>query len=283
MGAPPDQFNQLGQDWSQPPWRPDRLAELGYAVFVEQKPENSPAEMRTYFRRFAQTLVAAKLLGVNDLHQENVMATEDEPTIIDAETAFLPYVVTARRMTATGVGGALTSFRSMQTQELENNYFVTPEEHAAWQDLSPEEKEQRRLVTYSDYITERRRNDLAGERNYRDSFFEGLETVLGVIDNNQDEIVDMVRDRMRDLKMARVVPFNTMEFTGAIRDYHDWQAPLLLTHDNLPRATRDRLERAACRQAEKLYRVRHLLPQMLNPDLLKVAMVEAVMRRAATA
>lgn len=33
VGAPPDQFNQLGQDWSQPPWRPDRLAEAGYAPF----------------------------------------------------------------------------------------------------------------------------------------------------------------------------------------------------------------------------------------------------------
>ncbi len=33
VGAPPDQFNQLGQDWSQPPWRPDRLQELGYAPF----------------------------------------------------------------------------------------------------------------------------------------------------------------------------------------------------------------------------------------------------------
>ncbi len=32
-GAPPDQYNQLGQDWSQPPWRPDRLAELGYAPY----------------------------------------------------------------------------------------------------------------------------------------------------------------------------------------------------------------------------------------------------------
>ncbi len=32
-GAPPDAFNQQGQDWSQPPWRPDRLAELGYAPF----------------------------------------------------------------------------------------------------------------------------------------------------------------------------------------------------------------------------------------------------------
>ncbi len=32
-GAPPDEFNQLGQDWSQPPWRPDRLDEQEYQPF----------------------------------------------------------------------------------------------------------------------------------------------------------------------------------------------------------------------------------------------------------
>ncbi|GFG75755.1 4-alpha-glucanotransferase [Mycobacterium botniense] len=32
-GAPPDEFNQLGQDWSQPPWRPDRLEQLEYRPF----------------------------------------------------------------------------------------------------------------------------------------------------------------------------------------------------------------------------------------------------------
>ena len=32
-GAPPDEFNQLGQDWSQPPWRPDQLETLGYQPF----------------------------------------------------------------------------------------------------------------------------------------------------------------------------------------------------------------------------------------------------------
>jgi 4-alpha-glucanotransferase len=31
VGAPPDDFNQLGQDWQVPPWRPDRLPETGYA------------------------------------------------------------------------------------------------------------------------------------------------------------------------------------------------------------------------------------------------------------
>jgi 4-alpha-glucanotransferase len=33
VGAPPDAFSQQGQDWNLPPWRPDRLAELGYAPF----------------------------------------------------------------------------------------------------------------------------------------------------------------------------------------------------------------------------------------------------------
>lgn len=30
VGAPPDYYNQLGQDWSQPPWRPDTLAATAY-------------------------------------------------------------------------------------------------------------------------------------------------------------------------------------------------------------------------------------------------------------
>jgi 4-alpha-glucanotransferase len=29
-GAPPDEFNQRGQDWTQPPWHPQRLAAAGY-------------------------------------------------------------------------------------------------------------------------------------------------------------------------------------------------------------------------------------------------------------
>lgn len=35
VGAPPDHFNQTGQDWGQLPWRPDRLADLAYAPFRE--------------------------------------------------------------------------------------------------------------------------------------------------------------------------------------------------------------------------------------------------------
>jgi 4-alpha-glucanotransferase len=35
VGAPPDGFNQLGQDWGQPPWHPARLAAAGYRPLAD--------------------------------------------------------------------------------------------------------------------------------------------------------------------------------------------------------------------------------------------------------
>jgi len=35
VGAPPDAYNQVGQNWSQPPWRPDRLEEAAYLPYRE--------------------------------------------------------------------------------------------------------------------------------------------------------------------------------------------------------------------------------------------------------
>ena len=35
VGAPPDMYNQQGQDWSQPPWRPDALARVAYKPYRE--------------------------------------------------------------------------------------------------------------------------------------------------------------------------------------------------------------------------------------------------------
>ncbi len=35
VGAPPDMYTQLGQNWSQPPWRPDALRRQGYMPLAE--------------------------------------------------------------------------------------------------------------------------------------------------------------------------------------------------------------------------------------------------------
>jgi hypothetical protein len=65
-----------------------------------------------------------------------------------------------------------------------------------------------------------------------------------------------------------------------VEEYHEWQAPNLLTNTGLRRTTRDVLEHAACRQAERLYAVRQLLPEVINRDMVDAALVEGRMRQA---
>ena len=43
VGAPPDMYNQMGQDWSQPPWRPDALAEAGVRAVPRHAPHGACA------------------------------------------------------------------------------------------------------------------------------------------------------------------------------------------------------------------------------------------------
>ena len=46
VGAPPDPFNQTGQDWSQPPWHPERLADAGYAPYRDARARGAPTRRR---------------------------------------------------------------------------------------------------------------------------------------------------------------------------------------------------------------------------------------------
>lgn len=75
--------------------------------------------------------------------------------------------------------------------------------------------------------------------------------------------------------------WKTQRERNLVRDYHHWQSANLLTHTNLVHDTRDRLERVATRQAEQLYRLRHVLPEIINEKLVKTAFVEAMIRSGA--
>ncbi|MCL1922684.1 MAG: 4-alpha-glucanotransferase [Propionibacteriaceae bacterium] len=55
VGAPPDAYNQAGQNWSQPPWRPDRLVEQSYEPLKQM--------MRTIFS-FSPAVRIDHILGL---------------------------------------------------------------------------------------------------------------------------------------------------------------------------------------------------------------------------
>jgi hypothetical protein len=109
----------------------------------------------------------------------------------------------------------------MQTGKLENNSLVTPEEEAAWSTMSAQEKHERGFVNYSAYVVDRRQNDLSGEGNHRASFVQGLNEVLDLARQKPNEIVSLLRAKMGGMQGTRVVPFDTMTFTSAIRDFHE--------------------------------------------------------------
>lgn len=86
VGAPPDDFNQQGQDWRQPPWHPGRLAEAGYRPYRDMVrygfrhagglrvdhilglfrlwwvPEGAPASAGTYVRYDHEAMVGIMAL-----------------------------------------------------------------------------------------------------------------------------------------------------------------------------------------------------------------------------
>lgn len=60
-----------------------------------------------------------------------------------------------------------------------------------------------------------------------------------------------------------------------VREYHDWNAAMLLTHEGLSARTRKTLERAACNDPRKLLHVFRLIPQFVDRAALDIALVQA--------
>ncbi|WP_243762303.1 4-alpha-glucanotransferase [Streptomyces sp. Tu 3180] len=97
VGAPPDAFNARGQDWGLPPWRPDRLAESGYAPFR--------ALLRALFR-YAGALRIDHVMGLFRLWwvPEGHPPTEGTYVRYDAEAMLAVLVLEASRAGAVVIG-----------------------------------------------------------------------------------------------------------------------------------------------------------------------------------
>jgi hypothetical protein len=67
---------------------------------------------------------------------------------------------------------------------------------------------------------------------------------------------------------------------GLVADYHDWYAASLLAHQNLGVATRERLEKAACKRPQSLLESYPLIPEILDRESIDVALVSARLMNA---
>ncbi|NEB01818.1 4-alpha-glucanotransferase [Streptomyces sp. SID13726] len=97
VGAPPDAFNARGQDWGLPPWRPDRLAESGYAPYRQL--------LRALFR-YAGALRIDHVMGLFRLWwvPQGHPPTEGTYVRYDAEAMLAVLVLEASRAGAIVIG-----------------------------------------------------------------------------------------------------------------------------------------------------------------------------------
>ncbi|KUN29037.1 4-alpha-glucanotransferase [Streptomyces antibioticus] len=97
VGAPPDAFNARGQDWGLPPWRPDRLAESGYAPYRRL--------LRALFR-YAGALRIDHVMGLFRLWwvPQGLPPTEGTYVRYDAEAMLAILVLEASRAGAMVIG-----------------------------------------------------------------------------------------------------------------------------------------------------------------------------------
>jgi 4-alpha-glucanotransferase len=112
VGAPPDTFNQQGQNWGLPPWRPDRLAATGYAAY---------RDMLRAVLAHADGLRIDHVAGLWRLWWVPPGASPDQGTYVryDAEAMLAALALEAHRAGAVVIGEDLGTVEPEVTETLE--------------------------------------------------------------------------------------------------------------------------------------------------------------------
>lgn len=185
--------------------------EYGYMQFLTKANELSHAEAQNYYLKMGKLVVATKLLGVTDLHNENILTgTNGEPYIIDAETSFLPDIMLSQAWGSTGIKDSLDTFTKNGSLTV-NNFYTTPELQE-WQLNNAGTPD-------AGFITQKRTASIAGGGAYRANFIAGIDHVLNFVNANQNAVITALQQRVQQVHNVRIVPLDTTEFTGALNSY----------------------------------------------------------------
>ena len=255
VGAPPDMYNQLGQDWVMPPWRPDRLAELAYAPYR--------AMLRTILRH-AGGLRIDHVIGLFRLWWVPTGCRPDEGTYVgyDHEAMVGILVLEAQRAGAVVVGEDLGTVEPWTRDYLRERGILGTsvlwfEKDAAGQPLPPDQWRELCLATVTthdlpptagylagEHIDVRERLGLltepvaevrsAAEADRRAMFAQCRE--LGVLSGSGTErdLVEALH-RLLTLTPARLLGVSisdavgdrrTINQPGTIDEYPNWRVPL---------------------------------------------------------
>lgn len=191
----------------------DEQGEYGYMEFVSKEKKLTNDEAKNYYLKMGRMVVSTKLLGVTDLHQENIMTSSSgNPVIIDAETSFLPHIMMSETWGATGIKDSLDSFT--KESKLTPNYFYTDAELYEWKQQGNQGE-----PDYG-FITSKRQASYRVGGTYRSEFISGINDVLSYVANNQHKLLDLISRYISKVSNVRIVPLDTTELNGPMMTYN---------------------------------------------------------------
>jgi 4-alpha-glucanotransferase len=271
VGAPPDTFNQQGQDWGLPPWRPDRLAATGYAAY---------RDMLRAVLAHADGLRIDHIAGLWRLWWVPPGASPDQGTYVnyDAEAMLAALALEAHRAGAVVIGEDLGTVEPEVTETLADQqmlgcavlWFARDEQAPGTPLLAPQRWPQSAAASISTHDLPTAVGFLRGEHVraraalglLKDEAAEGSQARTDraeLVDllrcegllrtDDEDEIVVAMHALLgrTPCRLLLVSPYDVVGETrqpnlpGTVDEYPNWRLPLPVTLEELqrdPRVTR---------------------------------------------
>lgn len=102
------------------PW----ITEKGEMEYLTKKTEFTKEEAENYYRQMGVLICIAELLGMTDLHQDNIMATAQGPVIIDAECVLDPWTMYDGSFRATCLNMAFSDWSGDGREIAEAAFYI---------------------------------------------------------------------------------------------------------------------------------------------------------------
>lgn len=227
VGAPPDGYNQQGQDWSQPPWHPRRLAEAGYRPWRDL--------LRTVLRH-AGGIRVDHILGLFRLYWIPRTQSPQTGTYVDYDHEALVGILAleAERAGAVVIGEDMGTFEPWVQDVLADRGIMGTS--ILWFENSPADGGPRRQEEYRRLaLSSVNTHDLPPSAGYLEGGHVALRKRLGVLtrDVAEEDAEDLawqnrILDRVSADSCFAGTPLDGRYFSGRDRDARGTTADLLV-------------------------------------------------------
>jgi hypothetical protein len=170
---------------------------FGFEEFIRHEVELGDEKSAAYDKRLGVLAIVAKVLGIGDLHQENIIATSEGPKVIDLEVAYNPQIINTPGLEATQLQMAMLEYMHPSTREMTPNAWISTTERN-----DPNINEEN-LV---EEITKRRKESYKNGGTGYTNFKLGVTSALNALQGADGLEINTGGT------MTRIVPIKTAEF-----------------------------------------------------------------------